>query len=207
MMNIMIYLCKSATNTTWCIADTRRGSSPLSCGRCYLSADAIWWQHVANGPDTPGSCCFPPPRTAPSPECSYWLRGRDSGWLPWQLKHSLPWNPHNPKLPAVATPALADHHSGDRNRVVIERNEIQEAFGAALMRRVTILSLWGSLINKEEQQRRRGTSRRPTNWRLTVGVEASALADGVPVLDVLPPATSKGVRPVLPNEEKEKKKA
>lgn len=37
---------------------------------------------------------------------------------------------------------------------------------------------------------------------LTVGVEAAALADGVPVLDVLPPASSKGVRPVLPNKER-----
>lgn len=39
---------------------------------------------------------------------------------------------------------------------------------------------------------------------LTVGVEASTLADGVPVLDVLPPATSKGVRPVVPNKERKK---
>lgn len=37
---------------------------------------------------------------------------------------------------------------------------------------------------------------------VTIRVEASALADGVPVLDVLPPATSKGVRPVLPNKER-----
>lgn len=36
----------------------------------------------------------------------------------------------------------------------------------------------------------------------TVGVEASALADGVPVLDVLPPASSKWVRPVLPNKKR-----
>lgn len=42
------------------------------------------------------------------------------------------------------------------------------------------------------------------NRRLTVRVEASALADGVSVLDVLPPATSKGVRPVLPNKERKK---
>lgn len=38
--------------------------------------------------------------------------------------------------------------------------------------------------------------------RLTVGVESSTLADGVPVLDVLSPASSKGVRPVLPNKER-----
>lgn len=31
---------------------------------------------------------------------------------------------------------------------------------------------------------------------LTVGVEASTLADGIPVPDVLPPASSKGVGPV-----------
>lgn len=42
------------------------------------------------------------------------------------------------------------------------------------------------------------------NRHLTIGVETSALADGVPVLDVLPPATSKGVRPVLPNKERKK---
>lgn len=42
---------------------------------------------------------------------------------------------------------------------------------------------------------------------LTVWVEASALADGVPILDVLPPATSKGVRPVLPNKERKNHKA
>lgn len=54
--------------------DTVCGSSPLSCGRCYLSANAIWWEHVASGPGTPGTYCFPPPHTAPSPECSYWLQ-------------------------------------------------------------------------------------------------------------------------------------
>ena len=42
---------------------------------------------------------------------------------------------------------------------------------------------------------------------LTIGVEASALADWVSVLDVLPPATSKGVRPVLPNKERKHHKA
>lgn len=47
-----------------------------------------------------------------------------------------------------------------------------------------------------------GRQRRSEGRRLTVGVESSTLADGVPVLDVLPPASSKGVRPVLPNKER-----
>lgn len=37
---------------------------------------------------------------------------------------------------------------------------------------------------------------------VTVGVEASALANWVPVLDVLPPAPSKRVRPVVPKKKK-----
>lgn len=40
------------------------------------------------------------------------------------------------------------------------------------------------------------------NGTLTIRIEASALADGIPVLNILPPAASKGVRPVLPNKER-----
>lgn len=76
----------------------RCGCSPLSCGRCCLSADAIWWQHVEIGPDTPGRCCSPPPHTAPSPECSYWLQGRERQGFPWQPKLSLPWAPQDQNL-------------------------------------------------------------------------------------------------------------
>lgn len=54
-------------------------------------------------------------------------------------------------------------------------------------------SVWSA--DSREQRRSEGR-------RLTVGVESSTLADGVPVLDVLPPASSKGVRPVLPNKER-----
>lgn len=53
------------------------GCSPLSCGHCYPSARAIWWQRVASAPDTPGRYCSPPPHTAPSPKCSYWLQGTE----------------------------------------------------------------------------------------------------------------------------------
>ena len=42
---------------------------------------------------------------------------------------------------------------------------------------------------------------------VTVGVEAATLADGVPVLDILPTAPSGGVTPVMPNKERKYYKA
>lgn len=75
------------------------------------------------------------------------------------------------------------------------------------MSRVITFNLLRSLINKWKQKKQKRQLRQLKKRRLTIRVEASALADGVPILDVLPPATSKGVRPVLPNKERKKHKA
>lgn len=90
------------------------GASPLSCGRCCLSADAIWSERVESGPDTPGRCCFPPPRTAPSPECSYWLRGRQRGDYHGN-QNIITVNPYTAKISVksksfLATRAVVNYH-------------------------------------------------------------------------------------------------